>query len=200
LSLAVILDDDQGLQKEKDGSSRIARVPRSREELQKIQGLVAAAVGLDAQRGDQLTVENVSFDEPLVQDPGPVTIMQKFAPQIQEASRLGTVVLLALIAFLLIIRPAMRKMGVLPEKEKKKKKAAKELEAAEVLPEVSVQKPKTVAELESEIEAELDAAALEKVSEWRKMPVLSRKVSKISQSEPEQVAKLLRTWMNDQGR
>jgi flagellar M-ring protein FliF len=200
LSVAVILDDDQALKKEKDGTSRVTRVPRSREELQKIQGLVAAAVGLDSERGDQLTVENVSFDEPVVEDPGPVTVMQKFAPQIQEASRLGTVVLLALIAFLLVIRPAMRKMGLLPEKEKKKKKAAKELEAAEVLPEVSVQAPKTVAELESEIEAQLDAAAHEKVSEWRKMPVLTRKVSKITQNEPEQVAKLLRTWMADQGR
>jgi flagellar M-ring protein FliF len=201
LSVAVILDDDQALKKEKDGTAKVTRVPRSREELQKIQGLVAAAVGLDAQRGDQLTVENVAFDEPVIEDPGPVTIMQKFAPQIQEASRLGTVLLLALVAFLLVIRPAMRKMGLLPEKEKKSKKKKKdELEDLPVLPEVTVQAPKTVAELESEIEAQLDAAANEKISEWRKVPVLTRKVTKITQNEPEQVAKLLKTWMADQGR
>ena len=36
---------------------------RRAEEIQKIHGLVAAAVGLDADRGDQLTVENIAFEE-----------------------------------------------------------------------------------------------------------------------------------------
>jgi flagellar M-ring protein FliF len=200
LSVAVILDDDQVLQQQKDGSSKIVRVPRNREELQKIQALVAAAVGLDQQRGDQLTVENVTFDEPVVQEAPPLTIIQRFAPQINEVSRVGSVVLIALFAFLLVIRPAMRKMGLLPEKSKKKKEAVKEAKAAEQLPVVSVAAPKTVAELESEIEAELDAVARDKAGENRKMPVLTRRVSHMSKNEPEQVAKLLREWINEEAR
>src|SRR5262245_27494830 len=47
LSVAVILDDDQKTKQNADGSTRIVRKPRTREELQKIQALVAAAVGLE---------------------------------------------------------------------------------------------------------------------------------------------------------
>jgi flagellar M-ring protein FliF len=199
MSVAVILDDDQTLAA-KDGHQKITRVPRSRDELQKIQGIVAAAVGLDAERGDQLTVENVSFDEPIVEETPPPTVMQKFAPQINQFSRVGTVLFVALGALLFVIRPAMRKAGLLPEKARKKGKkkgAADELAAS--LP-AAPAAPKTVAELESEIEAQLDAAAHEKVAAWRKMPVLTRKINTISKSDPEQVAKLLRTWMQDEVR
>jgi flagellar M-ring protein FliF len=195
LSVAVILDDDHVPKKEKDGTTRVARVPRTPEQIQKIQGIVAAAVGFDQQRGDQITVENVAFDEPVVEEGPPPTIIQRFAPQLEEASRLGTVLILALLAFLLVIRPAMKKMGLLPEKKKKLPKA---LAPAEALPVVTVQAPKTVAELESEIEAELDKVAAEKSAEYRKMPVLTRKVSNLSRNEPEQVAKLLRSWMNEE--
>jgi flagellar M-ring protein FliF len=121
LSVAVILDDDQTLAAGQDGKQHITRKPRTREEIQKIQGLVAAAVGLDAERGDQLTVENVAFDEPIVEDAPPQTTMQKLAPQINQFSRVGSVVLIALAALLLGIRPAMRKAGLLAEKPKKKK-------------------------------------------------------------------------------
>jgi flagellar M-ring protein FliF len=200
LSVAVILDDDQVLAADQSGRQKVTRKPRSREELQKIQGIVAAAVGLDQERGDQLTVENVSFDEPIVEDAAPQTMMQKLAPQINQYSRVGTTLLLALAALLFVIRPAMKKAGLLPEKvaKPKKKKAAEEL--AETLPTVAAASPKTVAELESEIEAELDAAAFDKVASWRKMPVLTRRVTSITKKDPEQVAKLLRTWMQDEGR
>jgi flagellar M-ring protein FliF len=199
LSVAVILDDDQKLATDKDGRSTITRVPRTREEIQKIQGLVSAAVGLDSERGDQLTIENVSFDEPLVEDAPPQTTMQRYAPQIDQYSRVGTVLLLGLFSLFFLIRPAMRKMGLLPEKGKKKGKQRElpEAVAAATVPQTA---PKTVAELESEIEAELDAAALDKVAAWRKMPVLTRKISGITKSDPEQVARLLRAWMQDEVR
>jgi flagellar M-ring protein FliF len=199
LSVAVILDDDQVLAPDKDGRQALTRKPRSREELQKIQGIVAAAVGLDAERGDQLTVENVSFEEPIVEDAPPQTVMQKLVPQINQYSGVAATLLIALAALLFVVRPAMAKAGLLPEKVKKpKKKKAEEL--AETLPTVAAAAPKTVAELESEIEAELDAAAYDQVASWRKMPVLTRKVAGITKKDPEQVAKLLRTWMQDDGR
>jgi flagellar M-ring protein FliF len=200
LSVAVILDDDQVLTPDKDGRQKIARKPRSREELQKIQGIVAAAVGLDAERGDQLTVENVSFDEPIVEDAPPQTTMQKLAPQINQYSGVAATLLIALAALLFVVRPAMRKAGLLPEKVKKKKKKAAAEELTETLPAVAGAAPKTVAQLESEIEAELDAAAHERVAGGRKMPVLTRKVSGITKNDPEQVAKLLRSWMQDEAR
>ena len=47
LSVAVILDDDHVQQKRQDGAFSTVRLARKREEMQKIQGLVAAAVGFD---------------------------------------------------------------------------------------------------------------------------------------------------------
>ena len=41
-----------------------ARKPWEAGGMQRIQGLVAAAVGLDTERGDQLTVENIAFETP----------------------------------------------------------------------------------------------------------------------------------------
>ncbi len=123
LSVAVILDDDQVA---KTGPGRVdadrARSRARREELQKIQALVAAAVGLETDRGDQLTVENVAFDEPAVEQGPPPGVLEQYSPQIWEGSRIAVVALLGVVALLVFVRPLVRKAGGSP--------AAKELAAA----------------------------------------------------------------------
>lgn len=197
LSVAVILDDEHVLRKGEDGRSRAARAPRKPEELQKIHGLVAAAVGFDPERGDQLTVENVAFEEPLVDDAAPPSVLERFAPQIREGSRLGVVLLIALAAFLLFLRPLIRRAGFLQASERTKEREKQPEQIAAAPP---PQLPRTVADLESQIEAEIDAAAAEKLPESRRLPVLTRRVSTISLKEPENVAKLLRSWIHEQER
>jgi flagellar M-ring protein FliF len=186
LSMAVILDDDQQQKKDGDGNVSTVRVPRHREELQKIHGLVAAAVGFDLIRGDQLTVENVSFDEPPMDDDAPSSIFVRYAPQISEFTRLMTVVLIGLAGFFFVVRPLMRAGGLA-------------VKPAEPEPDVTVevQRPRTVAELQNEIEAQIDAQVAEKASTNLKLPVLTKKVSAMTAKEPEQVAKLLRGWIRD---
>jgi flagellar M-ring protein FliF len=186
LSVAVILDDDQQQKKEKDGTAKTVRVARSREELQKIHGLVAAAVGFDMLRGDQLTVENVSFDEPTIDEEAPPSIFVRYAPQLTEFGRLGTVLLIGLAGFLFVIRPLLRAGGISGK-------------VAVVVDEnaLEVQRPRTVADMQSEIEAQIDAQVAEKASTNLKLPVLTKRVAAITQKEPEQVAKLLRGWIRD---
>jgi flagellar biosynthesis/type III secretory pathway M-ring protein FliF/YscJ len=58
---------------------------------------------------------------------------------------------------------------------------------------------KTIADMESELEAKLDAAAAAKNPE-RKLAVLSRRVTNMSMKDPETIAKLLRTWMSESER
>jgi flagellar M-ring protein FliF len=186
LSVAVILDDDQQQKTEKDGTVKHVRVPRQREELQKIHGLVAAAVGFDMMRGDQLTVENVSFDEPAIEDEAPPSIFVRYAPQITEFGRLATVLLIGLAGFFFVIRPLLRAGGV------GTRAVAVAGDAA-----IEVQRPRTVADLQSEIEAQLDAEVAERATVNLKLPVLTKRVSAITQKEPEQVAKLLRGWIRD---
>jgi flagellar M-ring protein FliF len=193
LSVAVILDDDQATKQNEDGSTSVVRKPRTPEELQKIQALVAAAVGLETDRGDHLTVENVTFDEPLVEQQPAPTMLERYSPQIWEGSRIAVVALLGAIALFVFVRPLMRKAGVSP--------AAKELAAAvAAVPALAMpapgQGPKTVAELESEIDEELNAVTAQ-YAESRRLPVLTRRVSSVTINEPESVAKLLRQWIAD---
>jgi flagellar M-ring protein FliF len=195
LSVAVILDDDQVAKQNQDGSTTLVRKPRSREELQKIQAVVAAAVGLDTTRGDRLTVENVSFDEPVIEMPPTPSIIEKYSPQIWEGSRIAVVALLAFIAFLLFVKPLMRKAGIQPAQ------AALAAGAGAQSPALAIPvpaAPKTVAELESEIDEELNAVTAQ-YAESRRLPVLTRRVSSVTINEPESVAKLLRQWIADQG-
>jgi flagellar M-ring protein FliF len=187
LSVAVILDDDQQQKKEQNGSVQTVRVARPREELQKIHGLVAAAVGFDMMRGDQLTVENVSFDEPPVEEDVPPSIFVRYAPQITEVGRLGTVLVIGLVGFFFVIRPLLRAGGL----------GGRASAGGGNTAALEVQRPRTVADLQDEIEAQLDAEAVEKASNNLKLPVLTKRVSAIAKKEPEQVAKLLRGWIRE---
>ena len=47
------------------------------------------------------------------------------------------------------------------------------------------------------IEAQLDAHLSDQSADTLRIPVLQRRVAAMSQKEPENVAKLLRTWMRD---
>jgi flagellar M-ring protein FliF len=192
MSVAVILDDDQVLKKDSKGVATLTRVPRNAEELQKLQGVVAAAVGLDTERGDQLTVQNISFEEPPIEEEAPEGVLVRYAPQIQEGSRMLTVVLIALGVFFFVLRPLMRRAGVT------RVTVAKPVPAEALA--APAPKLKTVADMESEIEAQLEAVANNKAAENRRLPVLTRRVSQITDKEPANTAKLLRTWMTNEDR
>ena len=184
LSVAVILDDEQVATKEKDGT--VAHKTRSRkpEEIQKIQQLVATAVGLDTTRGDQLTVENIPFDTPPVEEPAAPSLVERYGPAAGESLRVVVALGLVALAFFTVIRPLMRQVAAGPQ-------------IAVAAPGVG-QLPRTVSDLEGEIEAQLDAAAQERQLETIKMPVLTKKANAMVQKEPEAAAKLLRSWLGEE--
>jgi len=108
----------------------------------------------------------------------------RYAPQINEFGRLITILIVGIVGFLFVVRPLLKAGGL----------GAKASAQPQL---VEVQRPRTVADLESEIEAQMDAQVLEKASENRKLPVLTRRVSALTKKEPDQVAKLLRGWMRE---
>jgi flagellar M-ring protein FliF len=185
MSVAVVLDDDLQPRRQEDGSTVVERVPRTPEALEKIQGIVAAAVGLDPERGDSLTVQNVSFDDPIVEEEPAPSVFVRYAPEVTEVGRLLTVLVVGALAFVFFVRPLMRGAGLSVSRR------VPQLEGS------PSPRPRTVEELEHEIEAEIDAQTAGKATENRRLPVLTRRVSTITQKEPEQVAKLLRGWMRD---
>jgi flagellar M-ring protein FliF len=120
LSLAVLVDQDVTWQKNGNGFQRVL-VPPPPEKLKVIRDLVAGITGFNEQRGDQLVIETLPFENTLLTEPpappasapsgggnglvsfgaGPVKLNQK---QLIMVGAGAGVLVLALVAFLLLRR------------------------------------------------------------------------------------------------
>jgi hypothetical protein len=89
------------------------------------------------------------------------------------------------LAFLFVIKPLMAKVS------------AGVSTSGLAVATASGARPRTVAELEGEIAAQLDAA---ETKGDRKLPVLTKRVADGAMKEPEHVAKVLRSWMKEEVR
>jgi flagellar M-ring protein FliF len=191
LSVAVVVDDDRETVTNSGKSVRRGK-PRSTADIQKIHDLVAASVGLDADRGDQLTVENIAFEETPEEDVPSTSVWRQYAPAAFDVGRVIAVVVICLLALFGVLRPALnRAVGAtaLPAGTAVRSSIAGGGPAATL---------KTVEDLESEIDAELRAAA--NLGTARRLPVLTRRVAAMTQREPENTARLLRTWLSEEER
>jgi flagellar M-ring protein FliF len=190
LSVAVILDDERVTTKNADGTVQTSTKPWDQEGIQRVQGLVAAAVGLDTDRGDQLTVENIAFEtapeEPAAADPG-------FGQQVMELGREHwtsalrglAILIIALVALFGVLRPLARR--------------ATGMSGPPALPAgagTAARLP-TVQEMEGQIDAEIDAMS---TGEGRRLPVLTQRVAKLANEEPEQLARIVRGWIAEENR
>jgi flagellar M-ring protein FliF len=185
LSVAVVLDDDREAPAA-GATGEGARKTRAPEEIQKIHDLVAAAVGLDTERGDRLTVESMPFEEMVVEDAPTLTMWQQYqAPALEIGRVLGAVIVFAIV-LLGFVRPIVKSS----------------LTSAPALPSktavVGQGLPRTVQDLESHIDAQLQAEADQ--AQPRRLPALTRRVATLTQREPENAARLLRTWLTEDER
>lgn len=191
LSVAVIVDDDRSTAKDANGAA-VAAKPRSAADMERIRALVAAAVGLDASRGDQLTVENIAFGETPVDDAPPAAWFDRLAPHVTDYApmliRVLVVLTIGALGFLTLLRPMVRAAFPPP--------ALPEAVTPMGLPQVA----RTVEDIEGEIEAELDATTGPPSLEARRLPVLTKRIAKRADAEPEQVAKLVRSWLVEEER
>ncbi len=199
LSVAVLVDDDRTTEAGANGEPGKPKA-RSPQDIERIQKLVSAAVGFDADRGDQLTVENISFDDnsPTAPEP-PATMLEKVTTVVQSDTAVGAgktlgILLLAVLAFFMFLKPVLNKALTpvttisLPPVPGAGGGAAVAAATAAIAAAGGVPgSMPTVAELE----AEADGAP------QRKLPALTRHVSKLAEEQPESVARLVRSWMAD---
>jgi flagellar M-ring protein FliF len=61
MSVAVVIDNFTKTTIDNSSKQEVVQEPRSSEEMNKYRELVAAAIGFNPSRGDQLTVKNISF-------------------------------------------------------------------------------------------------------------------------------------------
>jgi flagellar M-ring protein FliF len=196
LSVAVVLDDDRVTAKDAAGEVKTTSKARSTADLQRIHGLVAAAVGFDADRGDQLTVENIAFGDQGLEDPAPpVGWWQRAGPQVLERlvsgaldlTRIAVVLGIGIAALLLVLKPLARRALRLPQ--------ATSLPTGALIAGTA---PRTVADLQTDIAAEIGAGAAVKSDESRRLPALTRRIATVAEQEPEHLARLVRGMLAEE--
>ncbi len=110
---AALLVDDAVIHKQlPKGKVQEVRVKRSPEELKQLQDLAAAAIGLDTARGDILTIEDMSFDQPVAAEVPPVSAGERVRKALNDyavAIRYGSLLTLFLLGYLLMVRPVQKR-------------------------------------------------------------------------------------------
>jgi len=108
---AAVLVDDAAETKSEDSAQTESRRKRSPEEMKQIEELAKAAIGFDSNRGDHLSVQNISF---AAMAPGPPpNLPERLAPLLQEwmgVVRYTGLAALFLLIYLLVLRPIKRQI------------------------------------------------------------------------------------------
>jgi flagellar M-ring protein FliF len=188
---AAVLIDDAVETAAAGGKTQETRRKRTPEEMKQMEDLVRAAIGFNAQRGDELSVQNVSFEIPPVEvPPAPTRVQQTLrilGPWMGLLRYAGLLLLFALI-YLLVLRPVtsqvLATLRALPERSQQAS-----------LPAGGAAEPSkhatTVAEIENELQKELS----ETNSEVMRAVVLKRHLVEKVKKEPENATRLIQGWV-----
>jgi flagellar M-ring protein FliF len=202
ISVAVILDNKVTTTTTAEGATETKSEPRKAEEMTQYKNLVSAAIAFDEKRGDQLIVENVSFDieaETIAEQ----TFLEKQGPTILTGLRYLLIPFVFILVYFLFIRPVQKTVF------------NAEWAAAGVpgrsggsLPRAGgAQTPMTVRQLEARLQnggtgpddyantAERELLPLPQAS---RMDLIRKRVVEHAQQDPETVARLVRVWLNDE--
>ena len=97
-----------------NGKTTQTRRKRTADELKNIEDLAKAAIGIDAQRGDTLTVENLSFEQmPAAPAPEKLPLVDRVRVVLRDWSsivRYAAVLILFLLAYALLLRPLKKQV------------------------------------------------------------------------------------------
>jgi flagellar M-ring protein FliF len=206
LSVAVILDNHTKITTDAEGKQQTASEPRNPDEMKKYRELVSAAIGINAQRGDQLTLENVSFEgeTELFEEP---TFMEKQAPLIMTGLRYLIVPVVFILLYLFFLRPVQKSVFT------NWAPAGTPLPPARSLPRLpgGGQTPMTVRQLEAQLNggAPLGSPMLDDYAHTAerellplpspsKMDLIRKRVVEHASEDPETVARLVRIWLSDE--
>jgi flagellar M-ring protein FliF len=157
-------------------ASRQARTP---EEMKRLTDLAQSAIGFDPARGDQVSVEELEFDDDAgAPEPGMGERVLTMADQSQSLLRYGTILAAILAFFLFVARPGLRWLATDP--------ARQQAHAA----------PGVHSQILSEPEPE-ELSLAEQEAELRKTKAQSifEQVSEVVRRDPAQSTRLLESWI-----
>jgi len=110
---AALLVDDAIEVKQENGKTLETRRKRTPEELKQIEDLAKASIGIDTDRGDTLTVQNLSFEQTQAEVPSKPTPLERVRVTLNDWSsyvRYLALILLFLLAYVLLLRPMKKQI------------------------------------------------------------------------------------------
>jgi flagellar M-ring protein FliF len=188
---AAVLIDDAVETSNVSGKPQEARRKRTPEEMKQMEDLVRAAIGFNTQRGDELSVQNVSFQtQPVEVPPTPTRVertLRVLAPWMGALRYLGLLILFAVV-YLLVLRPVTKQvlavLQALPEKS-----------LQGLLPAGGAGEPASKTTTMAEIEGELQKELSETNSEVMRAVVLKRHLVEKVKKEPQNATRLIQGWV-----
>ncbi len=183
---AAVLVDDVVETTQQAGKSTTMRRKRTADEMKQIEQLAQAAIGVDAQRGDVLAVENLSFQQAPAETISPPTKTEHWRRLVEPwawALRYAGLAALFLVVYWMILRPV-------------KKQA---LAAFRELPgRVAGRLTPQVAGTGGGVQLTPGALTLE--SGGNRATQLKRMLSEKVKAEPESASRLVQGWVQQEGR
>jgi flagellar M-ring protein FliF len=203
MTLAVIVDHVSTWDKDAKGEAVLKQTPRSADELKKIRDQVSAAVGIQPKRGDELTVENMAFATLQVNPKEAAEAKTQFWFDLARQYAPGFIwAIVGLAIFFMLILPMLRRMSAAINRPSPMRIASSDGGEASMAA-GPTRKPvvvKSMSEIESEIEAELNADAAFSAPEARRRELIKKRLQGGSQEDPETMASLVRSWLLEEGR
>ncbi len=194
---ASVVIDDKPEQVETNGVKTVNKVPRTDEELARLRTAVANTVGYNAARGDVVDVTNISFDTSDEWGEEAVVEKEKLMEWVSTAAKYTTALLIILIFYFLFVRPILKRLDNAKELDEEllgESAIDAQLSSLDITVGGDTGFPKTVEELEREIESELDESIPVDV-EAVKSKVMLKKIEEASSDDPEMVANLVKALL-----
>lgn len=203
LTVAVVLND-KIVNEEVNGKKTQKFVPRTPEELERIKNLVANAVGYNEKRGDKIEVSNVSFDTTASAAEASFARRQVYIDYALKGGKYLSAILVFLLFYFLVFRKIIKRLGEVKETRYGTLAAVGggvgtgKGEGLDLLVDEDVKFPKTLEELEKEIESELDEKIPMDIDSV-KTKVMLKKIEETANEDPEMIANLIKAWIRDTG-
>lgn len=184
---AAILVDDVVESKTENGKTQEVRRKRTPEEMKQLESLAKAAIGFDAQRGDQFSLENIAFTQPPVETlpaPGKFQRTLLFAERWTGLLRYAALFLLFAMVYLLILRPVKNRVVAILDTPIRAELPAASGEAAAAIADSSL--------------TTLVAKALTGGSpEVRQAVALKRELAAKVKEDPQSASRLIQNWLRE---
>ncbi|ADD69076.1 flagellar M-ring protein FliF [Denitrovibrio acetiphilus DSM 12809] len=195
VTVAVVVDDRKIRQQDDNGESTIVSQRRSDDEMRSIRNLVAMAVGYNEPRGDQIEVTNISFDTTSKDHEYDTLKREKTMELVGMVSKYLLAALIVLLFYFLVIRRILKRLDKPVTVHEDGSITYGQIDG-EMGIDITLDDsyPKTLEELEREIESELEESSPMDV-DTVKSKVMLKKIEEFATEDPDAMASLLKTLM-----